>query len=72
MTTQVYLPEETMIQRGIEALMRTLGPVETARFLTLPRHRYDDYVEWHHQWQETLDPVRFFDQVFRATPLAAE
>jgi hypothetical protein len=27
--------------------MDTLGPVETARFLTLPRYRYADTVEWH-------------------------
>lgn len=66
MTIQTYLPEETMIKRGIEALMRALGPVETARFLTLPRDRYADYVEWHHQWQETLDPKQFFEQVFGA------
>jgi len=72
MTVQTYLPEEAVIQRGIEALMRALGPIETARFLTLPRHRYTDYVEWHHQWQETLDPTQFFDQVFGAKPPAAE
>lgn len=72
MTTQRYLPEETMIKKGIEALMRALGPVETARFLTLPRYRYADYVEWHRQWQETLDPTQFFDQVFGAMPSTAE
>ena len=65
-------PEETMIRRGMEALMRALGPVEAARFLALPQHRLADYVEWHRQWQETLDPDRFFDQVFGATPSAAE
>ena len=68
MTTHSYLPEEMMIRKGIEALMKALGPVETARFLALPRHRYGDYVEWHRQWQESLDPERFFDQVFSAEP----
>ena len=52
--------------------MRALGPIETARFLTLPRHRYADYVEWHRQWQETLDPAQFFDQVFGPTSHAVE
>lgn len=52
--------------------MHALGPVETARFLTLPRYRYADTVEWHHQWQETLDPTRFFEQVFGAVPSTAE
>jgi|GEM_PF-211939 len=64
MTTQKYLPEETMIKKGIETLMHALGPVETARFLTLPRYCYADTVEWHRQWQESLDPTQFFDQVF--------
>jgi len=64
MSTQTYLPEETMIKRGLAALMEALGPVETARFLNLPRGRYGDYVEWHRQWQASLDPQRFFDEVF--------
>jgi hypothetical protein len=64
MSIQTYLPEETMIKRGLEALMMALGPVETARFLGLPRQRYGNYVEWHRQWQAGLDPQRFFDEVF--------
>jgi len=50
MSTQTYLPEETMVRRGLEALMTALGPIETARFLNLPRSRFPDYVEWHRQW----------------------
>lgn len=64
MNTQNYLPEETMIHRAVEALMAALGPVETARFLNLPRQRYRDYVVWHREWQETLDTDRFLDEVF--------
>jgi hypothetical protein len=64
MTAHRYLPEETLIKRGIEALMHALGPVETARFLTLPPYRYADTVEWQRHWQETLDPHPVFDQVF--------
>ena len=64
MSTQTYLPEETMITRGLEALMTALGPVETARFLNLPRQRYSNYVEWYRQRQAGLDPQRFFDEVF--------
>ena len=33
MTIQTYLPEETVVQRGVEALVKALGPVEAARFL---------------------------------------
>lgn len=30
----VYLPEETGVQRGVEALVKALGPVEAVRFLS--------------------------------------
>ena len=45
MTTQTYLPEETVVQRGVEALVKALGPVEAARFLSLPRQRLLNYVQ---------------------------
>ena len=69
MSPQTYLPEETLVRRGLEALMTALGPVETARFLSLPRSRYADYVEWHRQWQAELDPQQFFDDVFGPPPI---
>jgi hypothetical protein len=68
MTTQTYLPEETVVQRGVEALVKALGPVEAARFLSLPRQRLLDYVQWHRQWhrqwQTSLNQKSFFDAVF--------
>jgi hypothetical protein len=67
MNAPTYLPEETMIKRAVEALMAALGPVETARFLSLPRERYRDYVKWHRQWQADLDARRFFDEAFGET-----
>jgi len=63
---QVYLPEDKMIRRGLEALMAALGPVETVRFLTLPRRRRLESVRRHQQWQASLDQEQFFDQVFGA------
>jgi len=53
-----------MIRRAVEALVEALGPVEAARFLALPRHQMPDSVEWHRQWQSTLDAETFFDEVF--------
>jgi hypothetical protein len=64
MTTKTLLPEETVVKRGIEALMKALGPVEAARFLSLPRQEILDYVRWHRQWQTGLDQKEFFDEVF--------
>ena len=60
-----YLTEEELIERGLEALMTALGPVETMRFLTLPRPRRLESVERHRRWQERLDQDQFFDQIFK-------
>lgn len=53
-----------MVRRAIAALMEKLGPIETARFLTLPRARRMNAVLRHRKWQAGLDKDRFFDQVF--------
>ena len=66
MKGHTYLQEDEMIQRAIDALMKTLGPVETVRFLSLSRRRRLDAVTRHRQWQDGLDKDRFFDQVFRS------
>jgi len=60
MNTTQYLPEEELIERALEAL----GPVETIRFLNLPRARRLESVERHHRWQAGLDQESFLEQVF--------
>ena len=67
MKAQTYLPEDKIVHRALEALMKALGPVETMRFLTLPRHRRIESVRRHRQWQATLDQARFLDEVFGKT-----
>ncbi len=64
MSDHTFLREEEMVQRAIDALLETLGPIETARFLTLPRPRRMESVKRHRQWQDRLEKDRFFDQVF--------
>ena len=59
-----YLQEEELVRRAIMALLRSLGPVEATRFLSMPRARLLDSVKRHREWQETLDQASFFDQVF--------
>ena len=66
MKDHTFLREDEMVQRAIDVLMNALGPVETIRFLTLPRRRRLDSVTRHRQWQDSLDKDRFFDQVFGA------
>ncbi len=66
MKAHTYLEEEEMIQQAVDTLLDTLGPIETARFLTLPRRQRLDSVTRHRRWQESLDKDRFFEQVFGA------
>jgi len=64
MTTVRYLAEDELIRRAIEVLMTHLGPMETARFLSLPQARRNESVRRHRLWQESLDKEQFFDQIF--------
>ncbi len=68
MNTTEYLPEEELIDKALQALMKALGPVEAIRFLNLPRSRRLESVERHHQWQASLNQEQFFDQVFGSAP----
>ena len=68
MKNPTYLPDDELIQKALTVLMQALGPVETMRFLNLPRQKRLDSVKRHRQWQETLDQNQFFDQVFGSHP----
>jgi hypothetical protein len=59
-----YLPEEQLVHQALEALMAALGPVETTRFLALTREDRLESVARHRQWQASLDPNTFLEQVF--------
>jgi uncharacterized protein YcgL (UPF0745 family) len=64
MNTTQYLAEEDLIDKALTVLMQSLGPIETMRFLNLPRQRRLESVERHRQWQATLNQEEFFHQVF--------
>lgn len=59
-----YLREDRLIERGLSALIKELGPVETTRFLSLRRSGRLESVKRHRRWQASLERNRFFDQVF--------
>jgi hypothetical protein len=59
-----FLSEETLVQRAIEVLMETLGPVETMRFLSLPVKKRAESVKRHREWQAQLQKEQFFHEVF--------
>lgn len=71
MSEHIYLQEDEMISRAVDALLKALGPVETVRFLTLSQQRRLDSVTRHRLWQEGLDKDRFFNQVFGEVQAAA-
>ncbi len=67
MKHSVYLSEEELVRRAVNALSRELGPVEATRFLArlrqIPTKRIES-VKRHRKWQTNLDPQAFFDEVF--------
>lgn len=71
MSTIQYLSDDELIERAIKALIDALGPGEAMRFLTLPRPERLESVARHRQWQESLDPQQFIEQVFGPTSLSS-
>jgi hypothetical protein len=60
-----YLAEEAAIKKGVDILVRELGPVEAMRFINFPRERRQESVKRHREWQKLLEKERFFEEVFR-------
>ena len=58
------MDENTLIRKSIKVLIDTLGPVETVRFLNLPRKKRVESVKRHREWQKMLDKNKFFDEIF--------
>ena len=63
-----FLSEEAPVQKAIEVLMGTLGPVETIRFLSLPEKKRTESVKRHREWQAQLEKEPFFNEVFGDQP----
>ena len=59
-----YMDEDTLIKRSIEILMERIGPLETIRFINIPRKKRIESVRRHREWQKKLDKERFFNEVF--------
>jgi hypothetical protein len=64
MRTEKYMDEEAVIRKGVEALIKELGPVEALRFMNLPRKKRMESVRRHREWQKLLNKNRFFEEVF--------
>jgi hypothetical protein len=64
MKTEKYMEEETIIKKGVQVLVKELGPVEAIRFMNLSKKKRMESVRRHREWQKLLDKDRFFDEVF--------
>lgn len=60
-----YMDEKDVINKGIDLLVKGLGPMEAIRFMNLSRERRIDSVKRHRAWQKQLDKDRFFNEVFQ-------
>lgn len=59
-----YLDDDLVVQKGVELLIKGLGPIDALRFMHFPREQRIESVKRHRVWQKTLDPEQFFDKVF--------
>lgn len=59
-----YMEEELVIKKGVDLLMKGLGPLEALRFLQLPSKKRVDSVKQHREWQSSLNAKQFLDDVF--------
>lgn len=58
------LETSEMIDRGMGALYKELGPVEARRFIAaIHEMPYDDSVKRHHRWQTNLDEKDFVKRI---------
>jgi len=64
MRMEKYMDEEAVIRKGVEVLMRELGPVEALRFMSFPKKKRIESVRRHRAWQRQLDKDRFLDELF--------
>jgi len=59
-----YLGEEDVLKKGISILIKELGPVETTRFLNIPRKKRLESVKRHREWQKALNKKDFIKELF--------
>jgi hypothetical protein len=60
-----YMNEEMVIKKGVDLLIKGLGPLEAIRFMSIPRERRMESVKRHREWQKHLNKEQFFNEVFQ-------
>ena len=64
MSIAKYMDEEDVIKKAMEVLLKELGPIETIRFINMPKKKRIESVKRHREWQKQLDKEKFLDEVF--------
>ena len=64
MKAMKILDEETIVKRAIDLIMKELGPIETVRFIAVPKKKRMESIKRHREWQKYLDKDHFFQEVF--------
>jgi len=64
MKTVKYMDEDVVIRKAINALIKELGPVETLRFINMPKKKRVESVKRHRDWQKMLNKTQFLNEVF--------
>jgi hypothetical protein len=59
-----YQGDEEILIKGINILLKKLGPVETTRFLNIPRKKRLESIKRHREWQKTLNKENFLKELF--------
>jgi hypothetical protein len=59
-----YMDEENIIEKGVDLLIKGLGPVQAIRFMNISKAVKMESVKRHRLWQKQLDKEKFFKEVF--------
>ncbi len=63
MKSAKFLDDKKVIERGVMALHKELGPIEASRFIAITGVKHQDSVGEHRKWQESLNPDIFIKDV---------
>ncbi|NIA30989.1 MAG: hypothetical protein GWP06_13880 [Actinobacteria bacterium] len=64
MNKEQYITEEELVEKATLVLLKELGPLETSRFINLPKKLRVESVKRHQKWQKTIDKNKFLDEIF--------
>ena len=69
MSMEKYMDEDDVIRKAIEVLLKELGPIETTRFINMPKKKRIESVKRHREWQKQLDKEKEQNKVLTQTDI---